>query len=197
MVNLIWFFLLITGIFFAAVNGRIEVVTYAALKAAENAVQISFELIGIMALWLGIIKLAEEAGIVDLIALIVRPITGYLFPSVPRDHPAMGAIVLNLSANMLGLGNAATPFGLKAMAELQKLNPQKDEASEAMCTFLALNTSCITLIPATIIGVRAANGSADPTSIVGTTIFATCCATVAAVTADRLFRSYWKRKKRG
>jgi len=195
MVNVIWFFLLITGIFFAAVNGRIEVVTYAALKAAENAVQISFELIGIMALWLGIMKLAEEAGIVEIIALIVRPITGFLFPSVPRDHPAMGAIVLNLSANMLGLGNAATPFGLKAMAELQKLNPKKDEASEAMCTFLALNTSCITLIPATIIGVRAASGSADPTSIVGTTLFATCCATAAAVAADRIFRSCWERKR--
>ncbi|HBT20495.1 MAG TPA: spore maturation protein [Peptococcaceae bacterium] len=195
MVNLIWLFLLMSGIFFAAVNGRIEVVTFAALNAAENAVQISFELIGIMALWLGIMKLAEEAGIVKIIALLVRPITGYLFPSVPRDHPAMGAIVLNLSANMLGLGNAATPFGLKAMGELQKLNPKKDEASEAMCTFLALNTSCITLIPATIVGIRTASGSIDPTAVVGTTLFATCCSTAAAVIADKIFRSCWERKR--
>ena len=120
-----------------------------------------------MALWLGIMKIAEKGGLVAALAKMLRPLMVRLFPSVPSQHPAMGAIILNLSANMLGLGNAATPFGMKAMQELQTLNNDSDEASTAMCTFLALNTSCITLIPATIIGVRLSFGSANPTEIVG------------------------------
>jgi len=197
VVNIIWLLLLLTGIYVAGVNGKIEVVTVAALEAAKNAVDIAIELIGIMALWLGLMRIAEKADLVRFIAFLVRPVTAFLFPSVPRDHPAVGSIVMNISANLLGLGNAATPFGLKAMKELQSLNDKKDEASEAMCTFLALNTSCITLIPATIIGIRAAAGSADPASVVGTTVFATCCATAAAVTADRIFRTKWKRNRGG
>ncbi|NLK01152.1 MAG: spore maturation protein [Clostridia bacterium] len=197
MVNLIWLFLLLTGILVAGINGNVEVVTKASLEAAKNSVQIAIELVGIMALWLGIMRVAEKAGIIRLIAYFLRPVTGFLFPSVPKDHPAMASIVMNISANMLGLGNAATPLGLKAMKELQHLNDNKDTASDAMCTFLALNTSCITLIPATIIGVRAAAGSLDPTSIVGTTIFATVCATTAAVVSDRLFRAQWYGKNRG
>ena len=194
MVNIIWLFLLLTGIAVAAFTGKIEVVTSAALTSAQSAVEIAIELIGIMALWLGVMKIAEKAGLIDSVASLVRPATRFLFPSVPRDHPAMGAIVMNISANMLGLGNAATPFGLKAMKELQRLNENKNEASDALCTFLALNTSCITVIPATIIGVRAAAGSADPTAIVGTTIFATGCASLAAITADRIFRAKWNKR---
>jgi len=197
VVNIIWLLLLLTGIYVAGVSGRIEMVTAAALEAAKNAVDVAIELIGIMALWLGLMRIAEKADLVRFIAFWVRPVTAFLFPSVPRDHPAMGSIVMNISANLLGLGNAATPFGLKAMKELQSLNDKKDEASEAMCTFLALNTSCITLIPATIIGIRAAAGSADPASVVGTTIFATCCATAAAVTADKIFRKKWRRDRSG
>ncbi len=196
MVNAIWLFLLLSGIVVAAINGNIDVVTKAALESAQTAVTIALELIGIMALWLGILKIAEEAGLVNAMAKMVTPITRVLFPSVPKDHPAIGAIVMNLSANILGLGNASTPFGLKAMQELQKLNKNPQEASEAMCTFLALNTSCITLIPATIIGIRAVAGSNNPAEIVGPTIFATSCAMVIAILADRYLR-YRYRKKYG
>lgn len=197
MVNLVWLLLLISGIITAAFNGNIEVVTSAAFESARTAVNIAFELVGIMALWLGLMKIAEKAGIVRFISLLVRPITRFIFPSIPSEHPAMGAIVMNISANVLGLGNAATPFGLKAMQELQKLNTEKKEASEAMCTLLAVNTSCITLIPATILGVRVASGSAEPAAVVGTTIFATSCAMVAALSCDRIFAAVWNKRKRG
>ncbi|MHB1126850.1 MAG: nucleoside recognition domain-containing protein [Bacillota bacterium] len=193
MVNLIWLVLLLSGIAVAGLNGRIEVVTTAALSSAKMAVTIALELIGLMALWLGLLRIAEEAGLVRALARIVRPATTRLFPSVPRDHPAMGAIIMNLSANILGLGNAATPFGIKAMQELQTLNKRPEEASDAMCTFLALNTSCITLIPATIIGIRVAAGSRDPTEIVGPTIFATALAMTVAIIVDRLFRARQRR----
>lgn len=189
MLNLIWLLLLTSGIIVAAANGNIEIVTEAALGAAKGAVEVCFDLIGIMALWLGIMKIAEKGGLVKSLARLMRPLMVKLFPSVPPEHPAMGAIILNLSANMLGLGNAATPFGMKAMQELQELNSQSDEASEAMCTFLALNTSCITLIPATIIGVRLSCESANPTEIVGPCIFATAIAMIIAVSLDYWFRS--------
>lgn len=194
MVNAIWAVLFLSGIVVAAANGRIEVVSRAALEAAQNAVALALELIGIMALWLGILRIAEEAGLVALVARLARPLVRFFFPSIPPGHPALGAIIMNLSASFLGLGNAATPFGLKAMEELQKLNPRPHEASEAMCTFLALNTSCITLIPATIIGIRMAAGSANPGEIIAPTVLATTFATLAAVTADQLFRRYYRRR---
>lgn len=196
MLNLIWLLLLVSGILVAAANGQIEVVTQAALGAARGAVEVCFDLIGVMALWLGIMKIAEEGGLVRTLAAWVKPLMVRLFPSVPHDHPAMGAIILNLSANMLGLGNAATPFGMKAMQELQELNHDSDEASEAMCTFLALNTSCITLIPATIIGVRLSFNSANPTEIVGACIFATAVSMLAAVSLDYWFRTRSRWRKR-
>jgi spore maturation protein A len=179
------------GIVVAGMNGNIEAVTEAALDGADNAVKISISLIAIITFWLGIMKLAEEAGLVRAFAWLVRPLLRFLFPSVPRDHPEMGAIVMNLSANILGLGNAATPMGLIAMQELQKLNRQKDTASDAMCTFLALNTSCITLIPTTVIGIRLVYGSADPTEIVGPTIVATAFSMAVAVIVDRVLRAYF------
>ncbi len=190
MLNIIWLALLASGVMVAAWNGNVELVTDAALQAAKDAVQVCLDLIGIMALWLGIMKIAEQAGLIQGLARLLKPLLRRLFPSVPSDDPAMGAIILNLSANMLGLGNAATPFGMKAMQELQRLNHNSCEASEAMCTFMALNTSCITLVPATIIGVRMAFSSADPTEIVGACIFATSCAMAVAVSLDYLFRKY-------
>jgi len=194
MVNIIWVAMLLTGIVVAAVNGNIDAVTTAALKGAQWAVDFALGLIAIMTFWLGIMKVAEVAGMVRILATIVEPFTRFLFPTVPRDHPAMGAIIMNLSANVLGLGNAATPMGLIAMKELQKLNKSDPEsASEAMCTFLALNTSCITVIPATIIGIRIQAGSLNPTEIVGTTIFATSCAMFVAVVADRILRALFRR----
>ncbi len=190
MLNVIWLLLLISGIIVAAFNGQIEVVTEAALDAAQSAVRVCFDLIGIMAMWLGIMKIAEKAGLIQGLASFMSPLLRCLFPSVSSRDPAMGAIIMNLSANMLGLGNAATPFGMKAMQELQRLNNNQPEASAAMCTFMALNTSCITLIPATIIGVRLAYGSADPTEIVGACIFATSCAMAVAVSLDYVFRRH-------
>ncbi|MDD3268103.1 MAG: nucleoside recognition domain-containing protein [Syntrophomonadaceae bacterium] len=194
MLNLIWLLLLASGIIVAAINGNVEVVTEAALSAARGAVQVCFDLIGIMALWLGIMRIAERGGLIRIIAILLKPIMSRLFPSIPAGHPAMGAIILNLSANILGLGNAATPFGMKAMQEMQKLNAGSSEASQAMCTFLALNTSCITLIPATIIGVRLSFASANPTEIVGPCIFATSISMLIAVSMDYWFRSRsrWK-----
>ena len=187
MLNWIWMGLLGLGIIAGAVNGNLEAVTQAAFGAAEEAVGICFDLIGVMALWLGIMKIAEEAGAIQGLGRLLSPVLRRLFPSVPVDHPAMGAILLNLSANVLGLGNAATPFGMKAMQELQKLHPG-DTASDAMCTFLALNTSCITLLPATILGLRVSFGSENPTEIVGACIFATVCASIVAILLDGWLR---------
>lgn len=188
MLNYIWFGLMIIALIVGAINGRIEEVTQAAFDYAGTSVEIAIGLIGIMALWLGIMQIAQEAGLVKLLAKAVRPISKKLFPEIPTDHPAMGAMVLNIAANWLGLSNAATPLGLKAMEELQKLNPTKDTATNAMATFLALNTGSITLIPATIIGVRVTLQSANPAEIIGTTIFASTFASIFAVTATKLLQ---------
>lgn len=163
-------------------------ITTAAFDAATAAVQIAIGLIGIMALWLGVMKIAEEAGLITIIARIVKPITIRLFPDVPHDHPAIGSIMMNVAANMLGLGNAATPFGLKAMDELNKLNPHAGHATNAMVTFLAMNTSCITLIPATAIAVRATLGSANPAIIIGPTLLASLTATIIGVITAKLLQ---------
>ncbi len=165
-------------------------VTNDAIKIAQTAVEIALGLIGIMALWLGVMKVAEEAGLIKIIASALKPITKRLFPEVPHDHPAIGSMVMNISANMLGLGNAATPFGLKAMEELDKLNPNKGTATNSMVTFLAINTAGMTLIPATAIAVRAAQGSANPTVIIGTSIFGAFCAVVVGLTAAKLFERF-------
>lgn len=188
MVNLIWLLMLAIGIIVSALNGHIENVTASAMKAAELGVEVAIELIGVMSLWLGLLRLAEEAGFIRGIARMLGPAVRRLFPSLQPDSPALGAIIMNLSANILGLGNAATPFGLKAMQELQKENPTPDVASPAMITFLALNTSCITIIPATIIGVRLKANSANPTEIIGTTIVATGCAMTVAILVDYFIR---------
>ncbi|NJD23152.1 MAG: nucleoside recognition protein, partial [Melioribacter sp.] len=166
---------------------KMKDVTNSAIDYAGKAVNIALGLIGIMALWLGIMKIAEQSGLIQIIAKSVKPVTKFLFPDVPQDHPAMGPMIMNISANMLGLGNAATPFGLKAMEELDKLNPEKGTATNAMVTFLAINTAGLTLIPATAIAVRAASGSSDPTIIIGTSIFGASCATfVGILTAKTL-----------
>ncbi|MFQ6115482.1 MAG: nucleoside recognition domain-containing protein, partial [bacterium] len=144
MLNYVWLGLMIIAIVFGAINGKLPEVTKAAFDMAETSVSIAIGLIGIMALWLGIMKIAEDSGLVKVIAQIIKPIFKRLFPEVPSDHPAIASILLNLSANWLGLSNAATPLGLKAMEELQKLNEKKDTATNAMVTFLAMNTASIT-----------------------------------------------------
>ena len=166
---------------------KMKEVTNSALDYASIAVNIALGLIGIMALWLGVMKVAEEAGLIKIIANAMKPLTKFLFPDVPQDHPAMGAMIMNMAANMLGLGNAATPFGLKAMEELDKLNPNKGTATNAMIMFLAVNTAGLTLIPVTAIAIRAAAGSSDPAIIIGTSIFGALCATIVGITTVKLF----------
>ena len=162
------------------ITGNIDAVTEAAINMAKTAVEIAIGLIGIMALWLGTMKIAEESGLIRIISRALRPITIRLFPDVPSDHPAIGSIVLNMAANILGLGNAATPLGLKAMEELQELNPNKDTATNAMCTFLAINTSSVQLIlPATVVALMGAASN----QIFLTTIVATGLSTIAAIIA--------------
>jgi len=189
MLNYIWFGMMFIGVIVGIFTGNIDAVTAAAIDMAKVAVNLAIGLIGIMALWLGIMKIAEESGLIRLIAKGLRPITIRLFPDVPEDHPAIGSIVLNMSANILGLGNAATPLGLKAMEELQGINPDKDTATNAMCTFLAINTSSVQLIlPATVVALMGATSS----QIFITTIFATGMSTIAAIAAVKFLE---KRKQ--
>lgn len=183
MLNYIWFGMMAVSVVAGILTGRIDAVTDAAINMSKVAVEISIGLIGIMALWLGIMKIAEASGLIRIIARGLRPITVRLFPDVPEDHPAIGSIVLNMSANMLGLGNAATPMGLKAMEELQELNPKKDTATNAMVMFLAINTSSVQIIiPATVVALMGAAAS----QIFITTILATLASTVAAIVMVKL-----------
>lgn len=151
------------------------------VKYAKVAVELAIGLVGIMAFWLGVMKIAEQAGLIARLAKLLKPITTRLFPDIPADHPAMGAMLMNISANMLGLANAATPLGLKAMEELNKLNKKIGTATDAMCTFLVINTSNVQLIPATVIAIRAASGSTNPTEIIGPVIVATAVSTIVGV----------------
>jgi spore maturation protein A len=172
-------------------------VTSAAIDAAGLAVKIAFGLIGVMALWLGIMRVAEEAGMIRILARMVRPITRRLFPTIPAEHPAIGAMVMNIAANMLGLSNAATPLGLKAMEELDELNPKKGEATDDMITFLVINTSAITIVPATAIAIRASLGSANPQKIVIPAIIAASMATLVGVTTVKLIQYFQKKRRSG
>jgi spore maturation protein A len=167
----------------------------AVIKGSEKGVMLSIGLISVIALWLGLMNIAEKAGAIAWLSRILRPIAKFLFPSVPAEHPAMGAILANMSANLLGIGNAATPLGLKAMQELQTLNPEKERASDAMCTLLAINTASITLVPTTVIAFRMQYHSAQPTAVVGTTLVASIIGTAAAIILDKLFRRLDRRRQ--
>lgn len=167
---------------------KLRSITQAAIDFVATAVEIALGLIGVMALWLGLMKIAESAGLLTVLTKILKPVTKKLFPDVPSDHPALAAIIMNTAANMLGLSNAATPIGLKAMEELNKLNTKPGTATNAMITFLAINTGGLILIPATAIAVRAAAGSANPGIIIGTSIIGALCATIAGVVASKLLQ---------
>ena len=197
MINYIWCGMIVIGILVGIVTGNIEAVSTAAIEWAETAVELSLGLIGVMALWLGLMKIAEEAGIVRGMGLLMKPIMVRLFPEVPADHPAMGSIVANIAANFFGLGNAATPLGIKAMQELQDLNENKEEASNAMVTFLAINTSSVTLISSSTIAYRSAAGAANPADIIAPTIIATTVSTVVAIVACKVLEKLpmYKREK--
>ena len=193
MINWIWMGLMVIGIVTAMYqelmfhNGALDKITKAAVTSANTAVELSIGLVGVMALWLGIMAIAEQAGLVQIFGKMLRPIMVRLFPDVPPEHPAMGAMVMNMAANVLGLGNAATPLGLKAMQELQSLNPHKNVATNAMEMFLALNTSSVQLVAATVIALRVAAGSTNPTSIIGPTLVATVIGTVFAIVITKIF----------
>ncbi len=188
MLNYIWLGLVLLAVLLGGFEGKLQEVTGAAFEACKTAVMtIALPLAGVMALWLGLMKIAEKSGLVNLLARALRPLLRWLFPDVPANHPAMGSMVMNMAANMLGLSNAATPLGLRAMQDLEKLNPRPGTATNAMCTFLAINTSSIQLIPATTVAILAAAGSKNPTVIIGTAFFATCCSTIAGILAVKTF----------
>jgi spore maturation protein A len=183
MLNAIWLTMIGLAVITGVIQDRIDEVVHAVTDSAKLGFEIAIGLTGIMALWLGIMAIASESGLINILARLLKPIMCWLFPDIPTEHPAMGAMILNLVANMLGLSNAATPFGLQAMKELQRLNTHTYEASNAMCTFLAINTSSVQLIPATAIAFLAANGSHHPNSIIISSLLATTCSTVVAIIA--------------
>ncbi len=189
MLNYIWLGLIVLAVIIGGCTGNLKEVSDASFTYAEKAVmEIALPLVGVMALWLGIMRLAERAGLVALLARLLRPIMVWLFPDVPADHPAMGSMLMNMAASILGLGNAATPLGLRAMKDLESLNPRPGTATDAMCTYLAINTSSIQLIPTTAMAVLAANQSKNPSAIVGTSLMATSCAAIAAVSAAKFLK---------
>ncbi|ADH59937.1 nucleoside recognition domain protein [Thermoanaerobacter mathranii subsp. mathranii str. A3] len=184
MINYIWFFMIAIGILIGIINDRMAEVSKAIVDSAQSAVTISIGLVGVMALWLGIMKIADKSGLTDIIAKLLKPIIIKLFSDVPENHPAILAIIMNISANMLGLGNAATPFGIKAMEYLQELN-KKDSASNAMCRFLVINTSSVQLIPAVMIGIRASLGAQNPADFVIVSVLSTSTALVAGLILNK------------
>jgi spore maturation protein SpmA len=185
-INIIWLYIIIVSILVAAYTGRMEAVGKASFDSAKAAVTLALGLVGGMTLWLGLMKVAEAAGLMTLISRAIRPVMQWLFPEIPHDHPAMHAIIMNIAANMLGLGSAATPMGLKAMAELDKLNPEKGTATNAMCLFLAINTSSVTILPLGVITIRAAAGATSPGSIIIPGMLASACSTAAAIFMAKL-----------
>lgn len=187
MLNAMWFGMMLVSVITGLVMGRLDAVVSAVTDSAKLGFEIALGLAGIMALWLGIMEIASQSGLINVFSKIVRPIMKRLFPEIPEDHPAMGAMVMNISANMLGLANAATPFGLQAMKELQRLNTHVNTASNAMCTFLAINTSSIQLIPATSIAFLAANGNLHPSNVIISTLIATMASTIVAVISVKYF----------
>ncbi|MDQ0197448.1 nucleoside recognition domain-containing protein [Neobacillus ginsengisoli] len=195
MVNYIWVLMTIVGIVFALFNGTMAEVNKAIFVGAKEAVTLCIGLISILVFWLGMMRIAEKSGLLDRLTKLFRPLVKRLFPEVPTNHPAMGYILSNMIANMFGLGNAATPLGIKAMEELQQLNGGKNSASRSMITFLAINTASITIIPTTVIAIRMNYHSASPTEIVVPTLIATIISAIGAILIDRYF--YYRRSRKG
>lgn len=190
MLNVIWLAMILISVIVGFIEGRIDLVVRAVTDSAKLGFEVALGLSGIMALWLGIMSIATEAGLITLLGKGLKPILKRLFPDVPVDHPAMGAMVMNIAANMLGTANAATPFGLKAMKELQSLNEHMTVASNSMCTFLAINTSSVQLIPATAIAFLAANGGTDPSAVIVSSLIATVASTTVAIIAVKQFEKW-------
>lgn len=185
MLNIIWLMMIVIAVLVGLIEGRLDKVVESVTVSAQVAFNLALSLAGVFSLWLGIMSIAAESGLVQRLAKFLNPLLRFLFPDIPKDHPAMGAIVMNITANVLGLANAATPFGLKAMQELQLLNPYKTVASNDMCTFLAINTSSVQIIPATAIAYLAASGALHPTQIIFSSLLATTVSTVVALISVR------------
>lgn len=193
--NYIFYILIVFSVIFGVINGKTQEVVNAILDGADVSVKIALSLIGIMAFWLGVMRIAEKAGLVQWIAKLIKPITKWIFNDVPPENEAIGNIALSVSANALGLTNAATPIGLKVMKELQEINSNdKETASDAMCMFLAMNTAGFQIIPATVIAVLVAVGSKNPTEIIMPTLIVTSIAFVSAIIIAKIFQKFWKNK---
>lgn len=193
MMNYIWAGLILIAVAVSFCTGQFEALSEASLTAAKNAIQIVIALIGVMALWLGLMKIAEESGLLKLIAKIISPLINLLFPELKKNEKAQAAITMNISANALGLANAATPFGLKAMQEMQKDNPDQKTASNAMCTFLAINTAGIQLIPMSVIGILIGLGAKNPAEIIAPCLVVTLITQIIAITTVKLLQKWGKK----
>ena len=190
--NYIFFFLIVISIVIGAINGKLQDVVNAVMSGAELSVKVAFSLIGIMAFWLGIMKIAQKSGIIDFLSKILKPITKVLFNEIPPESPAVGDIAMNFTANAFGLSNAATPFGIKAMEELQKENKDKTSASNSMCLFLGMNTAGFQLIPTTVLAVLVGIGYKNPTEIIAPTLLVTIIAFTFAIVLSKVLQKVWK-----
>lgn len=188
MVNIIWALFIIIGIIYSLISGNFNVINNEILVSGKSGLELLLGMLPLLVIWMGLMKVAEEAGIISSISKMMSPILKKIFPSVPNNDPSLGFIASNIAANMAGLGSAATPFGLKAMESLQKLNKEKKVASEAMITFLVLNTSGVTIVPTTIISLRLLYGSVNPSVVLPFCIIATTCSTIGGLTIDYLIR---------
>ena len=188
MVNYIWIILIFIGIIFSLLTGNIDTINNSILTNGKDALDLVISILPIIVLWTGIMRIAEDSGLLNKFAKLVEPVLSKLFPTVPKDNKALGYIASNIAANMMGLGSAATPFGLKAMSELQKINTNKEEASVPMITFLVLNTAGVTIIPTTVLALRIAHGSVNPSEIIAPAIIATFCSSIGGLTLDFIIR---------
>ncbi len=191
MINFIWFFILAFGIIFGIITGRGDLISKAIISSSDNTVQLIIKLIGMMCLWCGVMKIAEKSGLTEKLAIILRPIIRFLFKDAGKNEKAVGAIIMNLTANMMGLSNAATPFGIKAIEELSKNNINKDTASDDMALFLVLNAACIQLVPTTVISIRAAMGSKNPGAIILPAVIATGAAALVGIISCKVLEKYF------
>ncbi|AWK50332.1 spore maturation protein [Clostridium beijerinckii] len=191
MINYIWFFLIFCGVLVGLLSGNGDIISKAIINSCSNTVTFVIELTGIMCFWCGVMKVAENSGLTEKISKILKPILKLIFKEAAKDEKALGAIVMNLTANMMGLSNAATPFGIKAMEEMNRLNKDKETASNDMALFLVLNATCIQLVPSTIISIRAACNSANPGIIILPTLISTATAAVVGVMCCKILQRYF------
>lgn len=194
MVNYIWAFFIIVGILYSFLVGNIDIINTEIISSASSSINMILTILPIMCLWLGLMNIAKESGLLDIMSKKISPVIKILFPEIPKNHEALGLISSNIIMNMLGLGNAATPFGLKAMKSMQSLNKNKDVASRSMITFLVINTASVTIIPTTVISFRLINGASNPADIVLASIITTILSCLLGLILDRICYLIWRRK---